>query len=99
MVAPIEDVLVTVIVPAAAPVAIGLNTTSTVAVWPGLNVAGKELPESEYPVPLSTAELTVTELLPAEVSVTVCVADEFTITLPKATLVAFVVSNAPIAFS
>jgi len=39
------------------------------------------------PVPVIEAELTVTAELPDEVSVTVCVAGEFNVTLPKDRLV------------
>jgi len=44
------------------------------------------------PVPVMLAELTVTAVVPLEVSVTVCVGLDPTATLPKARLVALTVS-------
>ncbi len=87
-------VLVIVSVPVDVPVASGLKVTSMVAVCPGFSVAGKELPDSVKPTPVRDAAVTVTALVPAEVSVTVCVADEFTSTFPNAIFVAFTPSRA-----
>jgi hypothetical protein len=51
------------------------------------------------PAPVKTAELTVTAIVPVEVKVTDCVAGEFTITLPKATEVALMLSVGTAAFN
>jgi len=57
-----------------------------------LRVIGKEPPETVKPVPLTVAALTVTAALPVEVRISVCVAGEFKFTVPKAIVVAFVLS-------
>jgi hypothetical protein len=64
-----------------------------------VRVAGSAAPVSVYPVPLTVAALTVTDAVPEEVSVIVCVAGVFSATLPKARLVAFTLSVAADAFS
>ena len=51
--------------------------------WVGFNVTGRLAPTIVKAAPLIEAELTVTAELPVEVSVTDCVAGEFTVTLPK----------------
>ncbi len=51
------------------------------------------------PVPDIVAEFTVTGIAPVEVRVTVCVVGVFTLTSPKAMLVAFTLSVATAAFS
>lgn len=51
------------------------------------------------PVPVNVAELTVTAAVPVDVRVTVCVAAVFTSTLPKATLVALMLSVGAAAFN
>ena len=53
------------------------------AVWVGFKITGKLPATMVKPVPLMEAELTVTGEVPVEVRVTVCVAGEFTVTLPK----------------
>ena len=58
------------------------------AVWLGFRVRGKLAPESENPDPEEVTELIVTDAVPVEESVMVCVETEFTETLPKLTLVA-----------
>ena len=51
-------------------------------------MTGKLAPESENPVPVTEAELTVTAACPLDVKVTVCVAWEPTATSPNETFVA-----------
>lgn len=80
--------LLTVSCPVAAPAEVGLNCTFKVAVWPGFRVAGKVIPDTEKPLPVAAAELTVTGAVPEDFSVIDCVAGEFTITLPKAMVAA-----------
>lgn len=53
----------------------------------GFSVNGKLPPERLKPVPVTEAEFTVTADEPDDVSVKDCVADEFTLTLPKLRLV------------
>ena len=79
-------------VPEAAPVTVGSNSMPRVAVWPVASVSGKVGPESVNPVPVSVAELTVTEPVPVEVRITVWVAGVFKSTLPNATVVALMLS-------
>lgn len=93
------EVLLIASVPVAVPLAVGLKVTLIDAVWPGCNVAGKELPVIANSAPVSVAEFTVTALVPADVNVTVCVADESTSTVPKAMLVASMLSSAAAALS
>jgi hypothetical protein len=70
-----------------------LNSTFSVAVWPGLNVTGKVIPDTVKSVPVRAAALIVTGTVPTEVKVTGCgVAAVFTKTLPKATLVVLTLS-------
>ena len=76
----------------AAPVVLGSNCTPRLAVCPGVNVAEKVDPANEKPVPVTDAELTVTDAVPVEVKVTVWVADVFTATLPNPTLAALMLS-------
>lgn len=56
-----------------------------------MRVSGKVAPEIENPAPVRVAELIVTAAAPAEVNVTVCVAEEFTGTFPKVTLLVLTV--------
>ena len=60
---------------------------------------GKVAPETENPVPVTAAELTVTAALPVEESVTDCVDGVFRFTSPKATVVAFTLSVGTAALS
>jgi hypothetical protein len=53
---------------------------------PGIKVTGRVGAETEKPVPVMVAELMVTAAAPVEVTVTVCVVDVPTDTLPKARL-------------
>ncbi len=64
----------------------------------GFRVSGKLAPDTVKPVPVTVAALTVTAVVPVEVRVTVCVAGEFRVTLPKAMVVALTLRvgvNAP----
>lgn len=88
----VDELLVTVSVPLTGPATVGLNSTLRIAVWVGFRVTGNVTPETEKPVPLTLAALTVTGAVPVEDRVTVCVAGEFCITLPKAMLVALMLS-------
>ena len=57
----VEDVLVMVSSPVAEPVALGSNSTPSVAVCPGASVTGSLGPDERVkPVPVTVAELTVT---------------------------------------
>lgn len=67
----VEDVLMMVNVPAAAPRTVGSNCTFRVAVCPGVSVSGNVGPDSVKPAPTRTAELTVTEAVPVEDKITV----------------------------
>ena len=62
-------------------------------------MTGNVAPDTVKPTPLSVAALTVTAAVPVEDKVTVCVAGEFTITLPKATVVALMLSVGTAAFN
>lgn len=67
----------------------GSNPTFSVADWPGFNVTGKAVPDTENPVPKIVAPLIITGTVPVEVKVTDCdAAAVFTKMLPKAILVA-----------
>ena len=85
--------------PVAAPAVTGSNTTSSVAVWPGVRMRGKLAPDNEKPVPVTVARLIVMGSAPDAVKVTDCVTAEFTGTLPNATFVALMPSPAAPAFS
>ena len=90
----VDELLEMVSLPVIAPVAVGSNCRLSVAVWPELKVSGKVAPETEKPVPVIVAALTVTGVVPVEVRVTDWVAGELMTTLPKVTLVALMVSAA-----
>jgi len=64
-----------------------------------LRVSGKVAPETEKPVPVTVAALTVTAAVPDEVRVTVCVVGVLTLTLPKLRLDALRLSVGMAAFS
>ena len=68
---PVEELLLIVNAPFAAPVAMGLNWTCSVSDWFGFNVAGKLPPTKAKPVPLIVAELIVTGAVPVELRVSV----------------------------
>jgi hypothetical protein len=92
----VEELLVTVSEPLRSPsrVAIGLNCTLRVAVWVGFSVRGKVAPETENPVPLTLAAVTVTGAVPVEDRIIDWVAGEFTRTSPKEMLVALMLNVA-----
>lgn len=54
----------------------------------GFRVTGKLPPTREKPVPETDAEFTVTADVPVDESVSDCVAEELTVTLPKLNVVA-----------
>jgi hypothetical protein len=85
---PVVALLERVSMPEAAPTAVGLNFTASVADWPGVRVIGNVAPDTAKPGPLTLAELTVTGTLPVDITETDCVAELLTITLPKETLAA-----------
>jgi hypothetical protein len=62
-------------------------------------VIGNVAPDTAKPVPVSVAELIVTGAVPADVKVTDCVAVVLTATLPKATVVALMLSVGTAGFS
>jgi len=79
----VDELLVMVSLPVTAPVFAGFNCTVSVTACFGLNVTGKLAPETVKPVPDTVAALIVSEAVPLEVSVTDCVDEEPTVTLPK----------------
>ncbi len=83
---PIEQLLVSVMDPVAAPATVGSKVASSVADWPACRVRGKETPDMENPVPARLAALMVKGAVPLEVRVTDCVAGALRFTLPKAML-------------
>jgi len=79
---------------------VGSNSTPSVAVCPGVSVTGNVGPdESVKLVPVTVAELTVTDVVPEEVRLTSCVVGVFSTTLPNGTLVALMLSVGIAAFS
>jgi hypothetical protein len=88
----VEELLVMVSVLLTGPATIGLNSTLRIAVWVGVRISGKVTPETEKPVPVTLAALTVTGAVPVEDNVRNCVAGEFT--LPKAMPAALTLSLA-----
>jgi hypothetical protein len=80
---PVDELLVKVKVPVAAPATVGSNCTSSVAVAFGLSVTGKPSPENEKPLPAIWTALTVTTELPVDLKVSVWVVARFAATLPK----------------
>jgi hypothetical protein len=89
---PLVELLLIVICPLAAPVAVGLNCTCSVIDWVGLSVTGKLPPTIVKPVPVIAAELTVTGDVPFDVSVKDCVVAVLTVTRPKLRLAALTVN-------
>jgi hypothetical protein len=85
---PVEESLLIVSWALAVPVVVGSNCTCSVKDWVGFSVAGKLPPTIENPVPLITAEFTVTGDVPVEVRVSDCVVAVFTVTLPKLSVAA-----------
>jgi hypothetical protein len=91
-VAPLDELLLIVICPLAAPGDVGSNCTCSVIDWVGLNVAGRLPPTIVKPEPVIAAELTVTAEVPVDVNVNDCVVAVFTVTLPKLKLAALTVN-------
>ena len=69
VVVPVEELLLIVTCPVAAPVTVGRNCTCNVTVWWGFNVAGRLPPIIVKPAPVMAAEFTVTAAVPVEVNV------------------------------
>jgi hypothetical protein len=84
----VDELLLIVICPLAAPVTVGRNCTCSVIDWVGFNVAGRVPPTIVKPAPVIAAEFTVTGEVPVDVSVNDCVVAVFTVTLPKLRLAA-----------
>lgn len=83
VVAPLEEVLLIVSWPLAAPAVDGLKITFSVAVCPTLSVSGNVSPEMLNPVPVTVAEVTDTEAVPVEVRARDWVAALLMITFPN----------------
>jgi hypothetical protein len=79
--------LVTVIVPALLPTALGLKITLNDMLCPALTVIGVSDPVKLNPAPLSLICAMVTLEFPEFVKVTLCVAEDPVFTFPKAMLV------------
>src|ERR1039458_10415995 len=62
----VDELLVMVSCPVAAPAAVGSNSTLSVACWPGFNVIGNVPPEIAKPAPATAAALTGTGAGPGE---------------------------------
>jgi hypothetical protein len=90
---PLVELLLIVRVPVSDPLVVGANCTVSVSVWFGFSVAGKLPPTRAKPVPKTDAEFTVTAVVPDDVSVNDCVAEELTLTLPKLNVVALNVNR------
>lgn len=95
----VEEVLLMVSWPVAAPLRPGLNWTVSVEVCPGLRLMGNALPERENPAPVTLAEFRVTATVPVEERISDCVLDELTVTPPKLMLEAFTDSVGTAAFN
>jgi hypothetical protein len=89
---PLDELLLIVICPLAAPAAVGRYCTCSVIDCVGFSVTGKLPPTIVKPVPVMAAEFTVTGEVPVEVSVNDCVVAVFTVTLPKLRLAALIVN-------
>ena len=80
---PVDELLVNVNSPVAAPAAVGSNCTVRVAVWPAVSVSGKVAPEIENPAPETVAELMVNDADPVDDRISAWVRGEFTASLPN----------------
>jgi len=89
---PIDELLLIVICPVAAPADAGLNCTCSVIDWLGFSVTGNWPPTMVKPLPVIATELTVTGDVPVDVSANDCVVVVFTAKLPKFRLVALTVN-------
>ena len=88
----VDESLWMVSCPAAGPVVVGSNCTSTVTDWVGFKVTGNVAPDIVKPVPVRVPELMVTGAVPVDVNVTGCVDAVFTVTLPNVKLAALIVN-------
>ena len=89
---PLDESLLIVIWPVAAPAVVGLNCTCSVTACVGFSVTGKLPPTIVKPAPVIEAEFTVTAEVPVDVSVNGNVVAVFTVTLPKLRLPALTVN-------
>jgi hypothetical protein len=89
---PVDEVLLIVICPLVDPVAVGRNCTCNVIDCVGFSVTGKLPPTIVKPEPVIAAEFTVSGAVPVDVSVSDCVFDVFTVTLPKLRVAALTVN-------
>ena len=80
---PVDESLLIVICPLAAPVDVGRNCTCNVTACSGFSVTGTLPLTIKKPAPAMVAELTVTGAVPVDVNVNDCVVAVFTVTLPK----------------
>jgi hypothetical protein len=85
---PLDELLLIVICPLAAPVAVGRYCTRNVIDCVGFSVTGKLPPTIAKPLPVIAAELTITGDGPVDVIVNDCVVDVLIVTLPKLRLAA-----------
>lgn len=88
----LDELLLIVSFPVTAPLADGANCTVSVSVCFGFKVAGRLPPTMLKPDPVIESAFTVNASEPDDVSVNDCVADEFTVTLPKLNVVALTVN-------
>ncbi len=95
----VDELVEIVSCPVALPTTVGLNVSVTFNDWPGFSVVGRLAEELENPVPVTPMELIVTEAVPVDVSVTVCVVELFTTMLPKEMLLALALNTGVAAFS
>ena len=86
IVPPLEALLLIVTAPLAAPATVGSKPTVRVAVWPGFNVSGTVMPDTEKPAPLTETPLIVSAAVPDEVTVTDWLVEVFRRSVPNATL-------------
>jgi hypothetical protein len=89
----VEELLLIVSRPTAAPAAVGSNWTLSVTIWFGFKVIGNVAPDTVNAVPVNAAELMVTGAVPVEVKVTGCVDAVLTVTLPNVREAALVVNR------
>ena len=88
----VEELLVIVSCPVAAPGTVGSNCNASAICWPGFNVSGNVAPDTEKPAPVNVAALTVTGSAPVEANVKDWVAVVFSGTVSNARLVALTCS-------
>jgi hypothetical protein len=94
LVVPEVELLRIVKTPVTAPAAVGANFTVSFTAVDGFRVSGSDAPVMVKPAPDIDAAVIVTALVPVELKIKVCVAEEPTATLPKFRLVALNVSTA-----